>query len=225
MYGLFLFYGYEQTYVSGFTVTALFSPQAVYREAAHRADAALHSGSASWAKHVCSSFRSTLKYRYPLMAVRACAVGIRYRDHLIVFKFPHDPAYFTGTDKGAASCRAVTIMIVLSEHDSLLLSSCKKQLEEIKKPICMTSWRPPDPLFYFLLYHASQHMQQFFALSCFIIATACWVLAQESSFAANLTNTTVFQMVAVCLKKLYISLSSVIFLPVAHLCWRDLAFN
>ena len=73
------------------------------------------------------------------MAVRACAVRIGYRDHLIVFKLPHDPAYFTGTDKGAAGCRAVTIMIVLSEHDSLLLSSCKKQLEEIKKPICMTS--------------------------------------------------------------------------------------
>ena len=139
MYSPLLFYGYEQAYVSGFTVTAHFFPQAVYREAAHRANPALHSGSASWAKHRRSSFRSFLKYRYPLVTVGACAVGIGYRDYLIVFKLPHDPADFTGADKGSAGCRAVTIMIVLSEHDSLLPSSCKKQLEEIKKPICMTS--------------------------------------------------------------------------------------
>ena len=52
------------------------------------------------------------------MAVRACAVRIGYRDHLIVFKFPHNPAYFTGTDKGSAGRCAVAIVVVFAEHDS-----------------------------------------------------------------------------------------------------------
>ena len=73
------------------------------------------------------------------MAVWACAVGIGYRDYLIVFKLPHDPADFTGADKGSAGCCTVAIIVVFTEHDSLLLSSYKKQLEELKKPIYMAS--------------------------------------------------------------------------------------
>ena len=121
MYSPLLFYGYEQAYVSGFTVTALFSPQAVYREAAHRADTALHSGSTSWAKHVCSSFHSILKYRDPLMAVRACAMRVGDRHHFVAFKLPDDAAILASADKGSVGCRPVAIIVVLSEHDSLLL--------------------------------------------------------------------------------------------------------